>query len=311
MILCIAPSPAWDVTYGVGRFREHATNRAQTVSARAGGKAVNVARVLHALGEDVTVVAPVGGPTGDLFANDLAACGIPVVPVDTTVDLRRTITIVSEETGDATLVNEGSRLTDWPAFLACAEQRMAHASLVVAAGSLPSGAPVDAYGQLARAAAGHGVPILVDTSGPALAAALGHSPSLVKPNLAELLDVTDVIDPLEAASRLSTEKEVAVLVTLGAEGMVLAVAGETWRGSLDDVLRGNPTGAGDAALAAFARGVRSGSTWPEMLRDATALAGAAVLAPYAGEFAAHHHGALAERVVVERVGHGHDVCTHR
>src|SRR5205823_2717079 len=77
MILCVAPSPAWDVTYGVDRFREHATNRAHTVSARAGGKAVNVARVLHALGEEVTVVAPVGGPSGELFAADLSACGIP------------------------------------------------------------------------------------------------------------------------------------------------------------------------------------------------------------------------------------------
>ncbi len=79
MILCVAPSPAWDVTYGVARFRENATNRAHTVSGRAGGKAVNVARVLHALGEEVSVVAPVGGPTGALLLADLAACGIPVL----------------------------------------------------------------------------------------------------------------------------------------------------------------------------------------------------------------------------------------
>ncbi len=68
------------------------------------------------------------------------------------------------------------------------------------------------------------------------------------------------------------------------------------------MLRGNPTGAGDAALAAFARGIRLGSAWPEMLRDAVALSGAAVLAPYAGEFAASDHRDLATRVVVERAG---------
>src|SRR3954452_3013038 len=144
MILCVAPSPAWDVTYGVERFREHATNRAHTVSARAGGKAVNVARILHALGEDVVVVAPVGGPTGELFAADLAQSGIALVAVDTATELRRTVTVVSDETGDATIVNEGCALTEWPDFLARAEEMMSKATVVVAAGSLPAGAPINA-----------------------------------------------------------------------------------------------------------------------------------------------------------------------
>jgi 1-phosphofructokinase family hexose kinase len=302
MILCVAPSPAWDVTYAVERFREHATNRVDTVSARAGGKAVNVARVLHALGEQVTVVAPVGGSTGALFTADLTDCGIAVDVVDSAGDLRRTVTIVSDETGDATILNEGSTMNDWPAFLARAGELMAGASVVVAAGSLPSGAPVDAYAQLVRCARSHGVPVAVDTSGPALAAALIESPDLVKPNLAELPDVSDDTDHHEAARRLSESSGAAVAVTLGAEGMVLAVDGELWHGSCDRVLRGNPTGAGDAALAAFARGIRAGVAWPDVLHDAVALSGAAVLAPYAGEFDAAHHRELAEQVVVERVG---------
>ncbi len=302
MILCLAPSPAWDVTYGVERLRENATNRAHSVAGRAGGKAVNVARVLHALGEQVTVVAPVGGPTGELFAADLSASGISTVAIETAFDLRRTHTIVSDETGDATLVNEPSRLSDWPGFLSCAETLMAQASVVVAAGSLPTGAPVEAFGQLAGAAARCGVPIMVDTSGPALAAAVAGAPSLVKPNLDELPDVTEVTDPIQAASELSRASGAAVVVTLGAGGMVLAVGGEVWRGSMDQSLRGNPTGAGDAALAAFARGIRAGEAWPEILRDAVALAGAAVLAPYAGEVADSHHREHVSRVVVERVG---------
>src|SRR3954452_6817261 len=157
MILCVAPSPAWDVTYGVERFREHATNRAHTVAARAGGKAVNVARVLQALGEPVSVAAPVGGPTGQLFTTDLAECGIPVDVFGPPTDLRRTVTIVSDEAGDATILNEPSTLGDWPGFLARAEELMARASVVVAAGSLPGGAPVDAYAQLVDASSHCGV----------------------------------------------------------------------------------------------------------------------------------------------------------
>ena len=302
MILCVSPSPAWDVTYHVEHYREHATNRAHTVSARAGGKAVNVARVLHALGEPVSVATAAGGPTGELFVADLAGCGIPVDVADSAVELRRTVTIVNDETGDATIVNEGSAVSDWPAFLARVEELMATASIVVAAGSLPAGAPVDAYAQLVRSARDREVPVVVDTSGPALAAALAESPDLVKPNLAELPDVSDVTDPCVAARRLSDASGAAVAVTLGAEGMVLATGGEVWHGSTDRLLRGNPTGAGDAALAAFVRGLRAGTPWPDILHDAVALSGAAVLAPYAGEFDASHHRGLAEQVVVERVG---------
>ena len=145
-------------------------------------------------------------------------------------------------------------------------------------------------------------PIVVDTSGPALAAALRGTPSLIKPNLAELPDVTDVADPREAARRLSLDSGAAIAVTLGREGIVLAVGGEVWHGSVARVLHGNPTGAGDAALAAFARGISSGTPWPEILHDAVALSGAAVLAPYAGEFDPSHHRELSEQVVVERVG---------
>jgi len=54
---------------------------------------------------------------------------------------------------------------------------MTQASVVVASKSLPIGAPVNAYGQLARPAAHYTVPIVVDTGGTALAAALTDSPN--------------------------------------------------------------------------------------------------------------------------------------
>jgi len=300
MILCVSPSPAWDVTYHVPHLREHATNRARSVAARAGGKAVNVARVLQALGEEVTVVAPCGGATGALFLDDLAVSGVPVVAVPDPVDLRRTVTVVSDASGDATVVTEPGHVTDWAALLATVRDQVAGASVVVAAGSLPEEAPLEAFGEIVRSADRHGVPVVVDTSGPALEAALSHRPALAKPNLVELREITHAPEPVEAARRLAEESGAAVAVTLGAGGIVLAAEGETWHAS-GQVLRGNPTGAGDAALAAFARGLKDGTPWPATLVDAVALSGAAVLAPRAGEFAAEDHARLAGRVVVERV----------
>ena len=301
MILCVAPSPAWDVTYGLDRLREHATNRATSVAARAGGKAVNVARILHALGESAVVVAPVGGATGALFVDDLALAGVPLVAVPQDADLRRTMAFVSAETGDATLVNEPAPLLDWQEFLAVVDEQVGGAAVIVASGSLPLGAPDTAFSDLAVLGASHGVPVVVDTSGPSLMAALASSPTLVKPNREELAVLSGGADPVPAVQRIARSTGVAVAASLGGEGMVLAADDQLWQASCGETLRGNPTGAGDAAVAALARGIGRRTPWPDALADAVALSAAAVLATHAGEHAADRYPELLERVVVRQI----------
>ena len=283
MILCVAPSPAWDITYHVARLRLHGTNRARRVSARAGGKAVNVARLLSLLDEQVTVVAPLGGVTGGLFADDLAAAGVPLAAVESAVDTRLTTAVVCDDAGDATLVNEPARLDDWPAFLARFDGLLETADVMVAGGSLPIGAPVDAFAELCRRARARGVPAVVDTSGPALMAALDAQPAVVKPNVPELAEVHPHDDPVRAAGELAGSSGSVVVVSLGPEGLALTSDAGTWVARPAEPIHGNPTGAGDAVTAALARGLLHGRDWPEVAVDAVALSAAAVLAPYAGE----------------------------
>jgi tagatose 6-phosphate kinase len=283
VILCVAPSPAWDVTYHVERLRLHSTNRARSASARAGGKAVNVARLLTLLGEDVTVVAPLGGVTGRLFAEDLESAGVRLVAVDSGLDTRLTTAVVSDEAGDATLVNEPARIGDWSALVDRVDSLLDTADVMVAGGSLPVDAPVDGFAELCRTGRDRGVPVVVDTSGPALLAALGAQPAVVKPNVHELAEVHPHEDPVRAASELATTSGSVVAVSLGPEGLALTSEAGTWVARPGESMKGNPTGAGDAVTAALARGLLHGRAWPEVAVDAVALSAAAVLAPYAGE----------------------------
>jgi tagatose 6-phosphate kinase len=301
VILCVAPSPAWDVTHHVDRLRLHATNRARSVSARAGGKAVNVARLLSSLGEDVAVVAPLGGGTGEQFARDLALAGIPLDAVPSDAETRRTTTIVCDDAGDATLINESSQVADWPGFVERVAALVPTADVVVASGSLPQGAPVDGYAELCRVAAAHGVPVLVDTSGPALLAALEGGPAIVKPNREELAAVLPHDDPVDAARELAARSGAAVAVSLGPEGLVLACDAGVWLARPGEVLRGNPTGAGDAVSAALARSVAHGVPWADAVIDAVTLSAAAVLALYAGEVDVTDVERLRSSVTLERL----------
>src|SRR5688572_21175364 len=83
MILTVTLNLALDLTYRVPRVEWHGANRVSAVAQRAGGKGVNVARVLSALGVESMVTGLAGGPTGDAVRADLAAADL----VDATVPI--------------------------------------------------------------------------------------------------------------------------------------------------------------------------------------------------------------------------------
>lgn len=281
MILCVGLSPAWDVTYELDVLRVAEVSRADAVTGRAGGKATNVARVLHALGEDVRLLTVAGGRIGRLFRDDLADAGLAGDIVTDGPETRTTSTFVTRDGREPTVVNAH-------AVISCFEEVLARASrtdaeVVVVSGSLPHGAPHDGYAVLVQAARARGATVVVDTSGPALASAVRAHPELIKPNHLELPAIGYGADELTAASRLAAEGT-DVAVSRGADGMLVCTGGGAWEARPPRVIDGNPTGAGDSVVAALARGRLHGWAWPEILDDAVALAAATVASPVAGDF---------------------------
>jgi tagatose 6-phosphate kinase len=299
MILCLCASPALDLTYRVGGLAVGSTNRVREVDHRPGGKAINVARLLHALGEAVTVLTTAGGDSGaDLIAG-LEREGILYEAVTSETATRRTIAIVDETTHVVTMLNEPAALEDWPRFRAAAEALIPAADVVVISGRLPNGAPPDAFAQLTRVAHRHERPVVVDTSGPALLATLAARPTIVKPNAEELRECTTEDDPMLAARELAQKWQVTVVASLGAAGLVAVTGDATWRARSTQELSGNPTGAGDAVVAGLARGLRTGVGLESLLADCVALGAASVLAPHAGELSHEDYQRELLGVVVE------------
>jgi 1-phosphofructokinase family hexose kinase len=287
-IVTVTLNAALDVTYDVEALVPHATHRVLQVRARAGGKGVNVARVLRQLGHDTVVAGLAGGHTGGLIRADLAASGLPDALVAIGGESRRTLTVVSRRDGGATLLNEPGpevRAAEWADFRARFDRLLAAgSSAVVLAGSLPAGVPASAYAELVEAAHRHRVPALVDAEGEALRAALAAAPEVVKPNAAELRATTGHADPARGAEALRRAGAAAVVASLGPDGLLAVTDAGSWRAVPPEVVAGNPTGAGDAAVAALAAGLVDGLPWPARLREAVAVSAAAVLHPVAGGF---------------------------
>jgi tagatose 6-phosphate kinase len=281
MILTVTLNPALDVTYRLPRLEPNAVHRVDAVSQRAGGKGLNVARVLHALGHDTLVLGFAGGPTGSAIRADLDQSGVPHQFVPIGGDTRRTITVVSNN-GTTAFNEPGPSIVDesWSEFVATYGKLASDADIVVLSGSLPPGLPQDAYAALI---AGSPVPTILDTSGAALLAALPARPHVIKPNLDELIDAAKLTDPSRAAERLRRAGAGAVVASLGPAGLLAVTEDGSWRAAPMQTLPGNPTGAGDACVAALAAGLAAGTPWPELVREAVALSAAAVLSPVAGD----------------------------
>jgi 1-phosphofructokinase family hexose kinase len=307
VILTVTPNPALDLTWRVARLTPGATHRVPTGSARAGGKGLNVARVLHGEGHGVLALAAIGGRAGAEFEAELEASGIPHRLMHVEAPTRRSVAVVDEQRGETSVLNElGSPLAvaevrdlvDTAARLA----REAHA--VTVSGSLPPGLGEDDFERLMGDLVATGVPVVVDTSGPALLAAARAGAHALKPNLEELEATTGHSDPVEGANALLALGAALVIVSLGAEGLIVAGPHESpVHARLPRVLHGNATGAGDAAVAAIALELaQAGSDTASLslaglARRATAWSASAVLMPLAGELSAET-GALADEVAV-------------
>lgn len=313
MILTVTPNPAMDLTWRTRAVVPGETQRVAAGTTRAGGKGLNVARVLHSTSHRVMALATTGGATGAELRADLRAAGIPHHLVSVAADTRRTVALVNETTGEASILTEvGSALTAVEAAMLAEEtfELGRAADAVAICGSLPPGFGPGLLGEAVLRLVDSDVPVVVDTSGPGILAAARAGAHVLKPNRDELREATGHDRPLEGARSLIDLGAQLVLVSLGADGMMLVWGdGEHVRARLPRTLRGNPTGAGDAAVAAIASTLASGAELrgraaeavrarESLARRAVAWSASAVLMPLAGELSPEHV-ALADEVVIE------------
>lgn len=304
MILTVTLNAALDVTYRLSRLVPGATHRVTEVAERAGGKGVNVARVLHTLGEPVTVTGLVGGACGARIRSLLAAEGVPDAFVPIAAESRRTVVVA--EAGRATgLWEPGPTVAadEWAAFLTRFAALVRAARVVVLSGSLPPSVPVDAYATLIELARNAGARTVLDTDGPALRHGLAAAPDLVKPNADELAGLVGrpLPGPDAAVGAVRALPARDVVATFGPDGLIAVTAAGAWHAFLPEPLTGNPTGAGDACVAALVQGMLHGRSWPERLVDAVALGAAAVRAPVAGAVDLSEYRRLRRFVIVKEM----------
>ncbi len=283
MILTVTPNPSLDRTYEVPFLGRGEVVRATGDRMDPGGKGVNVSRAVAAAGVRTVAVLPLGGAPGALVATLLDEQGIEAVPVPVAGQTRSNIA-VAEPDGTLTKINApGPELSEAEreALLATVGEKSvaptgSPAAAACRAGSRPPGTPSWWPAPTPRAPR-----IALDTSGPALLAALAERPDVVKPNAEELAEavgrpLTTVGDAVKAAQELRSAGARAVLASLGADGQLLVDDSGTYFASAPVTAVRSNVGAGDSSLAGF---LIAGGTGVLALASAVAHGAAAVQLP--------------------------------
>jgi len=269
-----------------------------------GGGGINVARVVAALGGDAVAVYPAGGPFGDMLERILAREGLRAHAFPMAGHTRMSMAVFDRSTGqEYRFVPEGPEVSEAEWQAAIDGVLALGGDWLVASGSLPRGVPEDVYARLAARLAGTPARMVLDTSGPALAAAMAAGGLfLAKPSRGEFeklvgRPLADRAAIAEAAMAFVAAGKVAHLaVTLGHEGAILAHAG----GVIDHP--GLPvearllTGAGDSFVAGMVHAFASGGDARDAFRWGLAAGTAAVVSPGTGLCSAEGVAAQLQRV---------------
>jgi 1-phosphofructokinase len=258
VILTLTANPSLDRTLTVESVERGRVIRAGAAQVDAGGKGVNVSRVLVSNGYPTLAVLPTGGAEGAQLRELLTEQNVGVMPVRVGGAVRANVSLV-EPDGTVTKINEpGPTLSEeeQEALLATTLSASRPGGWVAVCGSLPPGVKQDLYARLIVRLRRRGAKVALDTSDVSLELGLAAGPNLVKPNRDELSAVTGrtlrtLGDVIEAAKLVRDKGAEVVLVSLGADGAVLVDDAGATHGEAPVSTPRSAVGAGDALLAGF------------------------------------------------------------
>lgn len=255
MIYTVTLNPSIDFIVRLDALEIGAVNRMESDDKFAGGKGINVSRILQRLGYDSTATGFMGGFTGRFVTEGLATEGIKTKFVQVDQDTRINVKIKADH--ETEINGTGPIITDKQ--LAELEELLSQVTpedVVVFAGSAPSNLGNQVYNRLIPLVKNAGAQVVCDFEGQTLLDSLAYQPLLVKPNNHELAAIFDVelngIDDVERYARQILAKGAQnVIVSMAGDGALLVTPEAAY---FAKPIRGqvkNSVGAGDSMVAGF------------------------------------------------------------
>lgn len=288
MVLSVTLNPALDQTIRVDGIKTHDTNRVLSMATDAGGKGINLSRIVAELGGETVATGFLGGQTGDFIRGVIRRQGVRDEFITVAGETRTNFNVESGDGPPTTFNARGAEVTaeEWRQFVACFTGLCDRADWVALGGSLPPGLAPDVFATLGAIAKQAGARLVLDADGEAMREGMASNPDFIKPNVkeAERLLQRPLAGDRDAIARAARDlfdqlaggksADPAVVVSRGAEGAMLCCKQGLFEAQPIPVQARSTIGSGDSLIGGMLYAVERGHGWPEALKWGNA-AGAA------------------------------------
>jgi 1-phosphofructokinase len=253
-------NPAIDKTVHISKLQIGALNRLKQVEIDAGGKGINVSKIISTLGGESIACGFLGKEGSEQILATLQEeniiCDFIKVEGRTRTNLK-----VIEEDKTLTELNEPGMFVPQEAVVQLKRKLLTYAnenSLFVISGSAPRGVEVEVYGELIEQLREKGATVFLDVDGKLLAGLVTKKPDFIKPNVSEIIQL---FGDDESCSEVAFTKYALRLrdmgipmfsISRGAKGAMFFVEGKLYQCPGLNVDLESSVGSGDAIVAAFA-----------------------------------------------------------
>ncbi len=281
MITTVTLNPAQDRTFTTARMILGQVNRIDSVKNIAGGKGINVTKVLRQYGYEVRTLGFLGGYTGKFIEDYVRSIGAECFFTYVDGETRVNINILSQDGYVTELLEPGPDVgeKELGRFLVDFDKGIEDSQLVILSGSASEGVPPTIYQDLILRAKSRGKKVILDSSGVFLKESINACPYMVKPNIKELeilsgRKIKRMEDAIGAALQIGGRGINHVMVSMGAKGLLYINNREIMYAKAPQVKAVNTVGCGDSVVAAFAMAHEQGMSNEELLKFCVGISAA-------------------------------------
>lgn len=290
-IVTVTFNPAIDLTTSVKRLVSGPKLRCVQPRIDPGGGGINVSRAIAKLGFTSIAVAAIGGVSGEILKCLIDQEGVEAKWFEIDGDTRQSFTVQDESSSEQyRFVLPGPEWSSaaFVGLLETCSQLIKADDYVVASGSLPPGVPDDAYHQLAELADQAAADLIIDTSGPALAALVKKGQAGIRilvmdeDEASQLAGIphVEIDDASKIGTRLIADRVAeTIIVTLGGRAAVVTSPAGKLCLIPPNVQISSKVGAGDSFVAGLVTSLSEGRPFGQALKHAMGTATSAVTTP--------------------------------
>jgi len=285
MIITVTLNPALDKTIEIDEFKINTVNRIAATRVDAGGKGINVSKVIKVLKNKSIALGFLGGSSGNQIKDYLDDSNIDNNFLTVKGETRTNTKIFDKVLNTHTDINENGPSLGMEDITNIKEKIMEYCkgdSIVVLSGSVPTGVSTSIYGDIIKDVKTKGGKVILDAEGELLMEGIKAGPYMVKPNIDELEKAFDISinseeEVIETAKKILRYGVEYVVISLGSEGSIFISGDKVAKVKGIKVEVKSTVGAGDSMVAALAVAVQEDYTLEEAMKLACATSTANVM----------------------------------